>query len=114
MLVRFSEAVQPPGAGGLARPVRARRDKETQVAVRIRLKRGGRTNRPHYRVVAVDSRTKRDGKTLEVLGHYDPLKKQDNSEIDQERVKHWLSVGALPSETVSNILRKHGIEVTAK
>jgi small subunit ribosomal protein S16 len=65
-------------------------------------------------VVAVDARVKRDGKTLEVLGHYDPLKKDDNVAVQEDRVKHWLSVGAQPSQTVAQLLRRQGIELPSK
>ncbi|MBA4027810.1 MAG: 30S ribosomal protein S16 [Planctomyces sp.] len=74
--------------------------------VRIRLTRMGRPHRPFYRVVAVDSRVKRDGKVLENLGHYDPTGTAGTApvHINAERVKHWLGHGAKPSDTVLDLL----------
>jgi small subunit ribosomal protein S16 len=69
--------------------------------VKLRLKRYGRTHQPVYRLGAVDSRAKRDGKVIEELGVYDPTFKDDAKQIqfNQERCQHWLNVGAQPSET---------------
>jgi small subunit ribosomal protein S16 len=70
----------------------------------------GKRNRPFYRIVAIDSRTSRDGRAIEYLGHYDPLKKKGNATVvDRERVIHWLDQGAQPSESVAKLLRKQGI-----
>lgn len=82
------------------------------MAVKIRLKKMGRKGRPFFRIVAIDSRAKRDGKELEVLGHYDPLvaDKEKQVAIERDRVQHWLSVGAQPSDTVASMLRKAGIK----
>ena len=78
--------------------------------VRIRLKKMGRKGRPFYRVVAADSRGKRDGKSIEILGYYDPLAAKDKQVVmERERVQHWLSVGAQPSDTVANFIKKAGI-----
>jgi small subunit ribosomal protein S16 len=76
--------------------------------VKLRLARLGRKNRPFYRIVAVDSREKRDGRYLENLGWYDPLQKESSKKVnlETERYKHWLSVGAQPSDTL-NVLLKH-------
>jgi small subunit ribosomal protein S16 len=81
------------------------------VAVRIRLKRTGRKNRPCYRIGVFDSRTKRDGKTIEDVGFYDPIEKDEAKQVrlDRERIEYWLSVGALPTETVASILKRHGV-----
>ena len=81
--------------------------------VRLRLKRLGRRNRPSYRITAMDRRAQRDGRTIEDLGWYDPLAKDDKKQyhFDRERVEYWLSVGAQPSETVAALLRKGGVEV---
>ncbi|MBN4054996.1 30S ribosomal protein S16 [Acidimicrobium ferrooxidans] len=86
------------------------------MAVRLRLTRMGRKNRPFYRICAFDSRTARDGRSIEILGHYDPLvdDKEKATVVNTERVKHWLSVGAKPSETVASILKKHGVEIPKK
>ena len=77
--------------------------------VRIRLQRGGRTNRPHYRVVVCDRRERRDGNVLENLGHYDPLAKGDKFVINKDRAEHWMSVGAVPSLTVKQYMKKLGV-----
>jgi len=84
------------------------------VPVRIRLMRFGRKKRPFYRVVAADSRAPRDGKFLEVLGYYDPLKEPFEFKVDEEKVKKWLERGAEPTETVRALLRRIGIKVTKK
>lgn len=83
------------------------------MAVRLRLTRMGRKNRPFYRVCAFDARTARDGRSIEILGHYDPLVEDSSkaSSIQEDRVKYWLSVGAQPSETVASIIKRHGIEI---
>jgi small subunit ribosomal protein S16 len=75
--------------------------------VKLRLARLGRKNRPYYRIVAVHSREKRDGRYLENLGWYDPLQKDaaKKLKIEVERYKHWISVGAQPSETLEILLR---------
>jgi len=81
------------------------------VAVRLRLKRFGRRHRSFYRLNAVDSRTPRDGRVIEELGWYDPQAKDADQQVklDRERIEHWLSVGAQPSETVRDLLKTHGI-----
>ena len=66
------------------------------MAVVIRLSRRGSKKRPFYRVVATDSRSPRDGKFLEVLGTYDPLKEQDQFKLDAEKAQSWIKKGALP------------------
>ncbi|MDF2953712.1 MAG: Ribosomal protein S16 [Thermodesulfobacterium sp.] len=82
--------------------------------VRIRLMRFGRKKRPFYRVVAADSRAPRDGKFLEILGYYDPLKEPFEFKVNEEKVKKWLEKGAEPTETVRALLRKIGIKVDRK
>lgn len=81
------------------------------MAVVIRLKRTGRRLRPSYRISVMDSRAPRDGATLETLGIYDPIttKEELALTLDVERAKYWLSVGALPSDTVNSIFRKQGV-----
>jgi len=80
------------------------------VAVRIRLKKMGRRHCPAYRIVAAEALSKRDGKVIETLGHYDPLAKDEAKQavFKRDRVQYWLSVGAKPSDTVSNILKRAG------
>ena len=70
----------------------------------IRLRRTGSTKRPHYRVVVADSRDWRDGRFVEVLGHYDPRREPPVVKIDAERAKHWLGLGAKASDTVRSLL----------
>jgi small subunit ribosomal protein S16 len=78
------------------------------VAVRIRLKRLGRRHRPFYRVSVMDSKSQRDGKSIEDLGHYDPMvrDKSQRVKLDMERVDHWISVGAKPTEKVAVLIKK--------
>lgn len=77
------------------------------MAVKIRLTRMGAKQRPSYRIVASDSRVKRDGKYLELIGTYDPISKQ--TRIDEEIAMKWLERGAQPSDTVRNLLSKAGV-----
>ncbi|MCD6205762.1 MAG: 30S ribosomal protein S16 [Candidatus Marinimicrobia bacterium] len=79
------------------------------MAVRIRLLRMGRKKKPFYRIVVMDSRTRRDGRYIDKVGHYDPLKKPAEVTIDRDKVINWLEKGAEPSKTVFNILQKEGI-----
>lgn len=79
------------------------------MAVRIRLTRIGATKRPSYRVVAIDSRRARDGRPLEVLGHYDPLTEPATVQLDEARIRDWMSKGALPSETVVKLMKQAGV-----
>lgn len=79
------------------------------MAVRIRLKRMGATHRPFYRVVVADSRSPRDGRIIENVGTYDPLPNPSLINLKEDRVRHWLSVGALPTEGAQEVLRVAGI-----
>jgi small subunit ribosomal protein S16 len=79
------------------------------VGVHLRLTRAGRHKRPFFRLVAADSRKPRDGRYLEVLGTYDPLKDTGLPDLKQERVLEWLNKGAQPSVTVRTLLRRAGI-----
>ena len=76
------------------------------MAVRIRLKRIGAKNTPIFRIVVADNRSPRDGKFLEEIGTYQPLKKDDNFSIKLERADHWIKNGAQPSETVASFIKK--------
>jgi small subunit ribosomal protein S16 len=76
------------------------------MAVKIRLKRVGAKNAPAYRIVVADSRSPRDGKFIEGIGSYNPLKKTDNYKIDLARAQYWVSKGAQPSETVASFIKK--------
>ncbi len=81
------------------------------MAVVIRLSRRGAKKRPFYRVVAADSRSPRDGKFLEILGTFDPLKSEDNFKVDAEKAASWIKKGARPSQTVASLLKKAGVAV---
>jgi small subunit ribosomal protein S16 len=72
----------------------------------IRLRRAGTTKKPTYRVVVADSRDWRDGRFVEVLGHYDPRRNPALVKIDTERAQYWIGKGARPSETVRSLLKK--------
>jgi small subunit ribosomal protein S16 len=76
------------------------------MAVTIRLTRQGAKKSPFYRVVAADQRFARDGRFLEQIGVYDPTRNPYEFRVDHERIKHWLSVGAQPSDTVRELLKK--------
>ncbi|HPD26040.1 MAG TPA: 30S ribosomal protein S16 [Candidatus Marinimicrobia bacterium] len=79
------------------------------MAVKIRLQRMGRKKKPFYWIVAMDSKCRRDGRYLDKLGYYDPLTKPATVKIDKEKVLSWLEKGAVPSDTVFNLLQKEGI-----
>jgi len=74
--------------------------------VRIRMKRIGAKNTPAFRIVVADGRSPRDGKCIEELGTYLPLKKGDNFTLDLGRADYWLSKGAQPSDTVASFIKK--------
>ena len=76
------------------------------MAVKIRMKRIGAKNQAVFRIVVADSRSPRDGKCIEELGTYHPLKKGDNFSLDLDRAQYWLSKGAQPSETVTSFIKK--------
>ena len=82
------------------------------MAVHLRLTRMGRHKRPFYRVVAVDSRSRRDGKYLEIVGTHDPLPDPAVTNLKSDRVLDWLQKGAQPSVTVRTLLRRSGISKT--
>jgi len=79
------------------------------VATRIRLKRMGAKKKPFYRIVVADSRSPRDGRFIEEIGHYDPCKNPVEVRIDDEKAVQWLKNGAQPSETVKALLKKAGL-----
>jgi small subunit ribosomal protein S16 len=111
-----------PGFRGkrVSRPINGHRreliidelEKEKIMSVKIRMSRQGRRHRPFFRINVLDSRTPRDGRIIEKLGHYDPLEKstEKNIVLDLERVKYWLDKGAIPSDSVSEILLRKGIK----
>src|SRR6201984_3870082 len=77
------------------------------MAVAIRLRREGALNRPYFKVVVADSRSPRDGKFIEIVGTYDPKKAGHNSSLKLERIEHWISKGAQPSDTVRSLIKKN-------
>ena len=79
------------------------------MAVKIRLKRMGAKKAPFYRVVVADSRYPRDGRFIEEIGYYNPMKEPAEIVIDNEKAKKWISNGAQPTETVRALLKKNGI-----
>jgi small subunit ribosomal protein S16 len=78
------------------------------VAVKIRLKRFGKMRAPYYRIVVMDSHSKRDGRAIEEIGKYHPTEQPSFIEVDSDRVQYWLGVGAQPSEPVAKILKITG------
>lgn len=83
------------------------------MALKIRLRQQGRTNRAFYRLVVTDSRSPRDGKYVEALGWYNPIEESDEKKLEfkTDRIQHWLSVGAQLTENVENLMRKTAPEI---
>lgn len=83
--------------------------------VRIRMKSFGRRHRPFFRICAMDSRTGRDGRAIEELGHYDPMVRNTDARtvLNASRIRYWLSVGAQPSEKVQALLNRAGVKKPA-
>jgi len=79
------------------------------MSVKIRLARVGRLKSPAYRVVVADSRKARDGRFIEIIGHYQPRLDPPKVEVNEERALKWLGDGAIPSDTVKSLFRKRGI-----
>ena len=77
--------------------------------VRLRLRRMGAKKAPFYRVVAADATSPRDGRFIEILGHYNPTKDPQIIELKEDRVRYWLGVGAQPSDTVRSLFRQKGL-----
>ena len=100
----FARSGRPFPAGGCPTHVPTCWEKSTAVAVKIKLKRLGKIREPYYRIVVADARTKRDGRAIEEIGKYHPKLEPSLIEVDSERVQHWLSVGAQPTEAVQHLL----------
>jgi small subunit ribosomal protein S16 len=86
------------------------------MALSIRLSRGGSKKRPYYRIVVADARSPRDGKFIEKIGNYNPLLKKDDEKrivLDADRAKHWLGVGAQPTDRVARFLDAAGVRERA-
>lgn len=79
------------------------------MAVKIRLKRMGAKKKPFYRVIVADSRSPRDGKFIDQIGHYNPVSEPVDVKIDDEKAIKWLNNGAQPTDTVKDLFKKHGI-----
>ena len=80
------------------------------MAVKIRLRRMGAKKAPFYRVVVADSRSPRDGRFIEEVGYYDPMKEPVVIKLDEEKIKKWIANGAQPTDTVRALINKSGIE----
>lgn len=78
------------------------------MAVKLRLTRIGKTKQPHYRIVAADSRSPRDGRFIEILGHYNPRTEPSSLTVDNDKVAKWLGQGAQPTERVRKLLEISG------
>ncbi len=78
------------------------------MALRLRLTRLGAKKRPFYRIVAVNSENRRDGRALDYLGYYNPMVQPEEVKVDNEKAKMWIDRGAKPTETVRSLLRKSG------
>jgi small subunit ribosomal protein S16 len=83
------------------------------MSVKIRMKRVGAKNSPYFRIVVADSRSPRDGKFIEEIGSYQPLKKGDNFILKLDRAQYWVSKGAQPSDTVASFIKKAGKAASA-
>src|SRR5580692_5786024 len=106
LICAVPSAVSPVGTGP---PLHIYRwEKTTVVAVKIKLKRLGKIREPYYRIVVADARTKRDGRAIEEIGKYHPKAEPSLIEVNSERVQHWLSVGAQPTDPVRVLLKITG------
>jgi small subunit ribosomal protein S16 len=106
-LIRVVPSTVPP-VGARPPPRIYRWEKTTAVAVKIKLKRLGKIREPYYRIVVADARTKRDGRAIEEIGKYHPKAEPSLIEVNSERVQHWLSVGAQPTDPVRVLLKITG------
>lgn len=79
------------------------------MALKLRLTRMGSKKKPFYRIVAVNSENKRDGKALEIIGYYNPMTEPADIKIDPEKLKKWMDRGAKPSSTVRSLIKKAGL-----
>ena len=79
------------------------------MSVKLRMRRMGTKKRPFWRIVAIDSRSARDGRFIEILGHYNPMVEPPQIKMDDDRIYYWLDQGALPSEKVGILLKKLGL-----
>ncbi len=77
--------------------------------LKLRLRRTGAKKRPSYRIVVAEHSSPRDGRFVEIIGHYNPLTEPATVKVDEERARHWLSVGAQPTDTVAGLLKRAGV-----
>ncbi|MBA3027392.1 MAG: 30S ribosomal protein S16 [Proteobacteria bacterium] len=84
------------------------------MSVKIRLARHGAKKAPFYRIVVADIESKRDGRFIEAIGTYNPLKEPAEVSLKSERVKYWMEQGAIPTDTVKSLLKKEGVLAAAK
>ncbi|AAC67048.1 30S ribosomal protein S16 [Borreliella burgdorferi] len=84
------------------------------MSVKIRLKRMGAKKRPYYRVVVMNSTSPRDGRAIEELGYYHPVEKQNQIKIKEDRMKDWISKGAILSDTVKMLLNKNNLNAKSQ
>jgi len=82
--------------------------------IKLRLRRMGAKKRPFYRIVAAEHSSPRDGRFIEVIGHYNPLTEPATLVVKEDRARHWISVGAQPTETVAHLLTKIGVLADGK
>ncbi|ACU91377.1 small subunit ribosomal protein S16 [Desulfomicrobium apsheronum] len=78
------------------------------MALKLRLTRMGSKKKPFYRIVAVDSASRRDGRALDYVGYYNPMTEPAEIKFDQDKVKSWIELGAQPTDTVRSLLKKSG------
>jgi small subunit ribosomal protein S16 len=78
------------------------------MALKLRLTRMGSKKKPFYRIVAVDSATRRDGRALDYVGYYNPMTEPADIKVDQDKVRSWMELGAQPTDTVRSLLKKSG------
>lgn len=81
--------------------------------IKLRLRRMGAKKRPFYRIVAAEHSSPRDGRFIEIIGHYDPLTEPATIKVNEDRARYWMSVGAKPSQTVEGLLKRAGVIVAA-
>lgn len=106
MVARLGSSLLFGKALGLAAFAVVARKRKLFMSVKIRMKRVGAKNTPVFRIVVADSRSPRDGKFIEEIGTYQPLKKDENFKLNMERANYWLSKGAQPSDTVASFIKK--------
>jgi len=105
----LGHAFESRGFGGSAARVARQILFQEYIVIKLRLRRTGAKKRPSYRIVAAEHSFPRDGRFIEIIGHYDPLTEPATVKVDEERARHWLSVGAQPTDTVRGLLTRAGV-----